>query len=121
MTRSQIFRQAVPFYLAEVLKLFPVLLQAVATSMYCIGFAESFSSLVDWDNTWAIRGIGLVVLFALLAIALSGVKWVIRFQLILVLILAVAVMDFIIGTLVHDDPGMVLFSVYLAKHILGNT
>jgi len=77
---------------------------AVATSMYCIGFAESFASLVGWDNTWAIRGIGLTVLVVLLTIALSGVKWVIRFQLILVLILAVAVLDFIIGTLVHDDP-----------------
>ena len=74
--------------------------------MYCIGFAESLASLVKWNNTWAIRSIGLVVLLALLTIAISGVKWVIRFQLVLVLILAVAVLDFIIGTLVHEDPGM---------------
>ena len=74
--------------------------------MYCIGFAESLASLVNWNNTWAIRSIGLVVLLALLTIAISGVKWVIRFQLVLVLILAVAVLDFIIGTLVHEDPGM---------------
>ncbi len=73
--------------------------------MYCTGFAESFASVVGWYNTWAVRTIGLVVLLALLAIAISGVKWVIRFQLVLVLILAVAVLDFIIGTLVHDDPG----------------
>ena len=76
--------------------------------MYCIGFAESFASLVGWNNTWAIRGIGMTVLIVLLTIALSGVKWVIRFQLILVLILAVAVLDFIIGTLVHDDPGTLI-------------
>lgn len=75
--------------------------------MYCTGFAESFSSLVGWNNTWAIRSIGLIVLLALLAIAISGVKWVIRFQLVLVLILAIAVLDFIIGTLVHDDPGKI--------------
>eukprot|EP00794_Sanderia_malayensis_P012230 gene12230-13490_t len=77
---------------------------AAATAMYCTGFSESFASLVGWHNTWAIRCVSLVVLLSLLCIAISGVKWVIRFQLVLVLILAIAVLDFIIGTLVHDDP-----------------
>jgi len=35
----------------------------------------------------------------------AGVKWVIRLQLILLLMLFIAVLDFTVGSFVHTDPG----------------
>ena len=85
--------------------------QATATALYCTGFAESLSNVIGWHNDWAIRTIALITLLIILVIAICGVKWVIRFQLLLIVILAVAVLDFVIGTLVHTRPGeFVLFS-----------
>lgn len=43
----------------------------------------------------------------MLAIAISGVKWIVRFQLVLIVILAVAMLDFLIGTLAQEKPGIV--------------
>ena len=42
----------------------------------------------------------------MLGIALSGVKWIVRFQLVLIFILTVAMMDYIIGTLAQEKPGL---------------
>ena len=44
----------------------------------------------------------------LLGIALSGVKWIIRFQLLLIFILGVAVFDYVIGTLAQVKPGKII-------------
>lgn len=42
----------------------------------------------------------------MIGINVAGVKWVIRLQLILLLILAIAVLDFVVGSLVHTDAGL---------------
>jgi len=39
----------------------------------------------------------------------AGVKWVIRLQLILLLMLFIAVLDFTVGSFVHTDPGQLSF------------
>lgn len=36
---------------------------------------------------------------------MAGVMWVIRFQLVLLLILFIAVLDFLVGSFVHTEPG----------------
>jgi len=61
--------------------------------------------LMNWDHPWAIRLTSIVTLVVLVGIALSGVKWIVRFQLVLIVILAIAMGDFIIGTLVQEKPG----------------
>ena len=51
------------------------------------------------------RGISVAVLLALLGINLAGVKWIIRLQLLLLLLLAVSTLDFVVGSFTHLDPG----------------
>uniref|UniRef100_A0A8C4PJ77 Solute carrier family 12 member 8 n=1 Tax=Equus asinus asinus TaxID=83772 RepID=A0A8C4PJ77_EQUAS len=78
--------------------------QCVAGAMYITGFAESISDLLTLRNIWAVRGISVVVLLALLGINLAGVKWIIRLQLLLLFLLAVSTLDFVVGSFTHLDP-----------------
>lgn len=80
-------------------------LQCVAGAMYITGFAESIADVLSLSNIWAVRGISLAVLLGLLGINLAGVKWIIRLQLLLLLLLAVSTLDFVIGSFSHLDPG----------------
>ncbi|TSK92902.1 Solute carrier family 12 member 8 [Bagarius yarrelli] len=83
--------------------------QCVAGAMYATGFAESIADLLTVQSVWAVRGISVAVLLALLGINLAGVKWIVRLQLILLAILAVSTLDFVIGTFSHLDPGRMCF------------
>lgn len=91
--------------------------------MYITGFAESISDLLSLRNIWAVRGISVAVLLALLGINLAGVKWIIRLQLLLLLLLAVSTLDFVVGSFTHLDPGKPLefstcpFRAYIAFQI----
>ncbi|XP_066936337.1 solute carrier family 12 member 8-like [Clytia hemisphaerica] len=76
----------------------------IATSLYCTGFSESMVGLMNWDHPWAIRLVSIITLVVLVGIALSGVKWIVRFQLVLIIILAIAMCDFILGTLAQEKP-----------------
>ncbi|XP_059018919.1 solute carrier family 12 member 8 isoform X1 [Mustela lutreola] len=78
--------------------------QCVAGAMYITGFAESISDLLSIRRIWAVRGISVAVLLALLGINLAGVKWIIRLQLLLLLLLAVSTLDFVVGSFTHLDP-----------------
>lgn len=73
--------------------------------MYITGFAESVSDLLSFRSIWAVRGMSVVVLLALLGINLAGVKWIIRLQLLLLFLLAVSTLDFVVGSFTHLDPG----------------
>ncbi|NWS74307.1 S12A8 protein, partial [Crotophaga sulcirostris] len=94
--------------------------QCVAGAMYITGFAESIADVLSLSNIWAVRGISLAVLLALLGINLAGVKWIIRLQLLLLFLLAVSTLDFVIGSFTHLDPesGFVGYSEEL---MLNNT
>nr|AAL37178.1 cation-chloride cotransporter [Mus musculus] len=78
--------------------------QCVAGAMYITGFAESISDLLGLGDIWAVRGISVAVLLALLGINLAGVKWIIRLQPLLLLLLAVSTLDFVVGSFTHLDP-----------------
>ncbi|GAB1300221.1 Solute carrier family 12 member 8 [Apodemus speciosus] len=91
--------------------------QCVAGAMYITGFAESISDLLGLGNIWAVRGISVAVLLALLGINLAGVKWIIRLQLLLLFLLAVSTLDFVVGSFTHLDPehGFIGFSPELLQ------
>ncbi|XP_053420381.1 solute carrier family 12 member 8 isoform X5 [Nycticebus coucang] len=86
--------------------------------MYITGFAESISDLLGLGNIWAVRGISVVVLLALLGINLAGVKWIIRLQLLLLFLLAVSTLDFVVGSFTHLDPehGFIGYSPELLRN-----
>ncbi|XP_053420376.1 solute carrier family 12 member 8 isoform X2 [Nycticebus coucang] len=92
--------------------------QCVAGAMYITGFAESISDLLGLGNIWAVRGISVVVLLALLGINLAGVKWIIRLQLLLLFLLAVSTLDFVVGSFTHLDPehGFIGYSPELLRN-----
>jgi potassium/chloride transporter 8 len=77
--------------------------QAVSISLFATGLGEAVSSTFDWETAWAVRGIGLLTALLLFVIVLVGVKFVIRLQLLLLLVLLMSALDFIIGSFAHTD------------------
>ncbi|XP_026672114.1 bumetanide-sensitive sodium-(potassium)-chloride cotransporter [Ceratina calcarata] len=88
------------------------LANAVACSMYVVGFCESMVDclkangicIVDCDNT-DIRIIGCITIVLLLLIVMIGLEWEAKAQIGLLVILLLAIADFVIGTFIgpKDD------------------
>lgn len=57
------------------------------------------------DSAWAVRLIAMAAVLLLSVINVAGVKWVIKLQFILLLILLLAGLDFMVGSFVHTDEG----------------
>ena len=68
------------------------------------GFAEAIVLKFDPNpaNHWLLRGIGIVTVLLLTVVALFGVKYLVRLQLVLLAILLLAVLDFVIGCSIAD-------------------
>uniref|UniRef100_UPI00358EE4CA solute carrier family 12 member 8-like isoform X3 n=1 Tax=Myxine glutinosa TaxID=7769 RepID=UPI00358EE4CA len=92
--------------------------QSVVGALYVTGFAESVLASFDVTHVWAVRGLAVGVLLGLLAINLAGVIWVIRLQLVLLVLLAVSMLDFVTGSFTHLDPenGFVGYSEKLLRN-----
>nr|XP_023018169.1 solute carrier family 12 member 8 [Leptinotarsa decemlineata]XP_023018170.1 solute carrier family 12 member 8 [Leptinotarsa decemlineata] len=80
--------------------------QAVGCALNVLGFGESMAELIGLgDSRWAIRLIAMAAVVLLSVINVAGVKWVIKLQFILLLILLSAGLDFMVGSFVHTDTG----------------
>lgn len=66
--------------------------------MNVLGFGESMAGLVGFQSEWGQRGFACGAVILLSVINVAGVKWVIKLQFILLLILLLAGLDFIIGS-----------------------
>ena len=75
--------------------------------MCATGFGESIAGLIHPDNPnpWIERSVAAFVIIMLTLINLSGVKWVIRMQILLLGVLLLGAMDFGIGSFTHTNPG----------------
>ncbi|XP_052280558.1 solute carrier family 12 member 2-like isoform X2 [Dreissena polymorpha] len=79
---------------------------AVAVAMYVVGFAETVRDLlrdhgaimVDEQND--IRIIGCITVTVLLVIAIIGLEWETRAQLVLLAVLLIAIANFVVGTFI---------------------
>lgn len=58
------------------------------------------------NSIWAVRFIAGAAVLLLGVINVAGVKWVIKLQFILLLILLLAGLDFMVGSFIHTDIGM---------------
>ncbi|XP_070543648.1 solute carrier family 12 member 2-like isoform X2 [Ptychodera flava] len=82
------------------------LANAVAVAMYVVGFAETVRDLMKEHNVKIvddindIRIIGIITVVLLLGVALVGMAWEARAQLVLLVILILAIVDFVIGTFI---------------------
>lgn len=78
--------------------------QAVGCALFVLGFGESVAGLFHLEsNAWAQRGFASAAVLLLSVINVAGVKWVVKLQFILLLILLLAGLDFAVGSFVHTD------------------
>ena len=79
----------------------------VTAALYATSFATAvLGPLLDPEDSsskWKIVGLAMGTLFLLLLINVAGVAWVIRFQIILAIVLAIAAFDFLIGPAVQRE------------------
>jgi len=79
--------------------------QAVGCALNVLGFGESIAQIFGiGDEKWVVRGIACAAVILLSVINVAGVKWVIKLQFILLLILLLAALDFMVGSFVHTEP-----------------
>ncbi|XP_076033037.1 solute carrier family 12 member 8-like [Oratosquilla oratoria] len=79
--------------------------QAVGIALCVTGFGESMSELAGWDWVWGERLVGGGALLAIALINVAGVKWVIKVQFVLLLLLLLAVLDFVVGSFLQHRHG----------------
>lgn len=81
-------------------------MQAVGCALYVLGFGESLAGLLGLEQSpWSERGLAGAAVILLGAINVAGVKWVVKLQFVLLLVLLLAGLDFAVGSFVHIDPG----------------
>uniref|UniRef100_A0A8C6YRU5 Solute carrier family 12 member 2 n=1 Tax=Nothoprocta perdicaria TaxID=30464 RepID=A0A8C6YRU5_NOTPE len=82
---------------------------AVAVAMYVVGFAETVVELLKEngalmiDEMNDIRIIGAITVVILLGISVAGMEWEAKAQIVLLVILIIAIGDFVIGTFIPLD------------------
>ncbi|XP_052856923.1 solute carrier family 12 member 8 [Drosophila gunungcola] len=78
--------------------------QAVGCALNVMGFGESMAGLVGLEgNKWAIRGFATAAVLLLGCINVAGVKWVIKLQFILLMILLISALDFMVGSFTSEE------------------
>lgn len=97
------------------------LANAVACAMYVVGFCESMQSLLISFGVEIIDGgvqdvriIGSITIVILLLIVVIGMEWEAKAQVVLLIILLVAIGDFILGTIIGPKSDL-----EMAKGFLG--
>ncbi|CAH2296045.1 solute carrier family 12 member 2 isoform X1 [Pelobates cultripes] len=79
---------------------------AVAVAMYVVGFAETMVELLEEhnaimvDNLNDIRIIGAITIVILLGISVAGMEWEAKAQIVLLVILLLAIVDYFIGSVI---------------------
>ncbi|XP_063232957.1 bumetanide-sensitive sodium-(potassium)-chloride cotransporter isoform X2 [Bacillus rossius redtenbacheri] len=106
------------------------LANAVACAMYVVGFCESMRDLLKSLGTKILDGgvndmriVGVITIFVLLAIVVVGMEWESKAQMVLLVILLAAIVDFIIGTCIgplNDEDKARGFEGYSSKLIYDN-
>lgn len=77
--------------------------QAVGCALNVLGFGESIAGLVGLENNkWAIRGFAAAAVILLGTINVAGVKWVVKLQFALLIILLLSALDFMVGSFITE-------------------
>lgn len=81
--------------------------QAVGCALNVLGFGESLAGLVGLgDSMWAVRGFAAAAVLLLGVINIAGVKWVVKLQFVLLVVLLLSALDFMVGSFVNEDEGL---------------
>lgn len=84
---------------------------AVAIALYIVGFGETVRDILKENNalmideTNDIRIVGFITVTVLLGVTLIGLEWVVRTQMVLLVVLVISILNAIIGTFIgpKDD------------------
>ena len=77
--------------------------QAVGCALNVLGFGESMAGLVGLQhNDWAVRGFATAAVLLLGTINIAGVKWVVKLQFALLIILLLSALDFMVGSFITE-------------------
>lgn len=74
-------------------------------SLCVTGFGESMAELLHLRWVWAEKAVGSAALLLLALINVAGVKWVIKVQFLLLLLVVLAALDFIFGSFLDHSDG----------------
>jgi solute carrier family 12 (potassium/chloride transporters), member 8 len=78
--------------------------QAVGCALNVLGFGESMAGLVGMaNNFYAIRGFAAAAVILLGTINVAGVKWVVKLQFVLLMILLLSALDFMVGSFISQS------------------
>lgn len=58
-------------------------------------------------NKWAIRGFAAGAVLLLGVINIAGVKWVVKLQFVLLIVLLLSALDFMVGAFIGEDAGTI--------------
>ncbi|KAK7073143.1 hypothetical protein SK128_011360 [Halocaridina rubra] len=78
---------------------------AVGISLCVTGFGESMTELLHLSWAWSEKAIGSGALLLLALVNIAGVKWVIKVQFVLLLMVMLAALDFIFGSFLDHSEG----------------
>lgn len=79
---------------------------SILNTFFGPGFGESMAGLVGFEgNKWMIRAFAAGAVLLLGVINVAGVKWVVKLQFLLLLVLLSAGLDFMVGSFTGEDPG----------------
>lgn len=77
--------------------------QAVGCALNVLGFGESMAGLFGFaHNAWAIRGFAAAAVILLGTINIAGVKWVVKLQFALLIVLLLSALDFMVGSFITE-------------------
>lgn len=77
--------------------------QSVGCALNVLGFGESMAGLFGFqDGPWATRGFAAAAVILLGTINVAGVKWVVKLQFALLIILLLSALDFMVGSFVTE-------------------
>ena len=80
--------------------------QAIGISLCAVGFGESMAELLNFEGLWTERAIAAGSLLLLAVINVAGVKWVIKIQVVLMVLLLMAIADLCIGSFTRHSESI---------------
>ena len=94
-----------------------IVFKCVNCALHVAGFVESIPSTFykSDPNYEALIGVGLVII--ILFVNIAGVKWVVRVQFIILIVLVSTILNFAVGLFVKKDAGLFLLWIGLLSFI----
>lgn len=89
------------------------LLKCVNCALHVAGFIESIPPyFYNFNSVYQIM-IGIVLVLVLLFVNIAGVKWVVRLQFVILVILISTILNFTVGLFLKKDPGLFFLFFHL--------